>query len=135
MRDSHLNALARLNEIGAAINKLSTGDSPGEAVDTLRLIVESAVEVVSGSSAVIYTYDEQKGGFDSDSRVSAEGLTAPAPNDAPRPNGFGMMAVRERRRVLSYEEPALLIHPSVGRFVSLFARRPPLDHPRTPYVG
>jgi len=122
MPDSHLNALARLNEIGAAINKLSagaapdtgatpTGATPGEAVDTLRLIVESAVEVVSGSSAVIYTYDEQNGGFDSASRVSAEGLTMPAPNDAPRSNGFGMMAVRERRRVLSYEEPALLIHP------------------------
>ncbi|GAB4580863.1 MAG: hypothetical protein Fur0022_36070 [Anaerolineales bacterium] len=111
MSDSPLNALARLNEIGAAINNLSTRDVPRAALDTLRLIVQSAVEVVPGSSAVIFTYDAKKGTFDPHSRVSAEGTTAPAANDAPRPNGFGFLAVRERRRVLSYEEPTLSIHP------------------------
>ncbi|MCI0551612.1 MAG: GAF domain-containing protein, partial [Anaerolineae bacterium] len=111
MTDSHLNALVRLNEIGAAINRLGTGDSASAASDTLRLIVESAVEVVSGSSAVIYTYDEQKRAFDPKSRVSAEGLTTPAPQDAPRANGFGALAVAQKRRVLSYEEKALSIHP------------------------
>jgi signal transduction histidine kinase len=109
MSDSPLNALARLNEIGAAINQLGTGDATG-ALDTLRLIVLSAVEVVSGSSAVIFTYDERKGLFDPASRVSAEGLTAPTPLDFPRPDGYGALAVRARRRVLSYEEH-LPIHP------------------------
>ncbi len=111
MSDSPLNALARLNQIGAAINQLGTGNTPGAALDTLRLIVQSAVEVVPGSSAVIFTYNERKGAFDPQSRVSAEGFTTPAVSDTPRPNGFGARAVRERRRVLSYEEPAVPIHP------------------------
>lgn len=103
MSDSPLNALARLNEIGAAVNQLSTGDAPGTA-NILNLIVQSAVEVIPGSSAVIFTYDEQKASFDPASRVSAEGLTPPTPTDLPRPDGFGALAIRERRRVLSYEE-------------------------------
>lgn len=109
MSDSPLNALARLNEIGAAINQLSTEANPN-AGEILCLIVQSAVEVIPGSSAVIFTYNGQKATFDPDSRVSAEGLTPPTPNDLPRPDGFGTLAVCERRRVLSYEEN-LPIHP------------------------
>lgn len=112
MPDSPLNALARLNEIGAAINQLGAGDAPAAAIDTLRLIVQSAVEVLPGSSAVIFTYDERTGAFDPHSRVAAEGVGAPSVNDAPRPDGFGALAVRARRRVLSYEEAALTIHPA-----------------------
>lgn len=111
MSNSPLNPLARLNEIGAAINKLGTGDAPGAPLDLLRLILESAVEAIPGSSAVIFTYDERKGGFDPHSRVAAEGVSTPAVNATPRPDGFGALAVRERRRVLSDEAPGLSIHP------------------------
>lgn len=106
-----LDALGRLNQIGAAVNQLGSDDfvSVGE---TLSLIVESAVEVVSGSSAVIYTYDEARGNFDPDSRVSSERTSGPLLDDYPRSNGIGARAVAERRRVLSYEEADLQIHPA-----------------------
>jgi GAF domain-containing protein len=106
-----LAVLANLNRIGAAINRIS----PRESVtveDTLRLIAESAIEVVPGSSAVIYTYDHTERAFDPASRVSAGEWAAPVPNDVPRPDGMGMRSIRYRRRVLSYEEPGLEIHPA-----------------------
>ena len=58
-----LAALASLNQIGATINR----SDPARRVDvatTLRLIAESAVKVVPGASAVIYTYDEAGQAFD-----------------------------------------------------------------------
>ena len=51
-----LDALASLNEISSAVNRISPRDI-GSVEATLRLIVESAIEVVPGTSAVIYTYD------------------------------------------------------------------------------
>jgi GAF domain-containing protein len=78
---------------------------------TLRLIVESAIQVLPGASAVIYTYDQGRGAFDSISRVSAGEHTVPVPGDEPRPQGMGMRAITQRRRVISYEEPDLDIHP------------------------
>ncbi len=105
-----LSTLARLNQIGAAINRLGAGDL-SNVRETLCLIVESACEVVSGSSAVIYTYDEASGSFDPGSRVSAERDGALQP-DYPRLDGFGARAVAERRRVLSSEELDLNIHPA-----------------------
>ena len=111
--DPYLNALKKLRTIGAAINSVgSVGLANVEVASTLKLIVESAVEVVPGSSAVIYTYDESSGRFDHTSRVSAEGLTNPTEDDLPRSNGIGSLTVSERRRVLSYEEPELQIHPA-----------------------
>jgi GAF domain-containing protein len=114
-----LDALASLNQIGAAINQLgpraNLGGSAGAAdgvKTTLRLIVESAIKVVPGSSAVIYTYDQGKRVFDLASRVSAgEGEDATV-DDTPRPDGIGARAVRQRRPVLSYEEGDLDIHPA-----------------------
>jgi hypothetical protein len=70
-----LEALASLNQIGTTINRIGPGDVSGNAgisvEATLNLIVESAIRVVPGASAVIYTYDEIQGGFDPTSRVSA----------------------------------------------------------------
>ncbi|MCX7680793.1 MAG: GAF domain-containing protein, partial [Anaerolineae bacterium] len=106
-----LAVLANLNRIGAAINRIS----PRESVtveETLRLIAESAIEVVPGSSAVIYTYDHLERAFDPTSRVSAGEWGAPVPDDVPRPDGMGSRAIRQRRRVLSYEETGLEIHPA-----------------------
>ena len=76
------------------------------------MIAMSATEVIAGSSAVIYTYNESEASFDHTSRVSAEGLTDPVESDLPRPNGIGALTVAERRRVLSYDEPNLEIHPA-----------------------
>lgn len=105
-----LNALASLNEIGSAINDIEPGDSASiEAA--LPLIVQSAIKVVPGTSAVIYTYDHTHRAFAPSSRVSAGEQTPPVPGDEPRPNGMGNRAINQRRRILSYEEEGLDIHP------------------------
>ncbi len=108
-----LEVLNRLNQIGAAINRIGPRDSSVQ--ETLHLIVESATRVVPGASAVIYTYDPEAGVFDLTSRVSAGEPADALPEDAPRPGGIGVRAIREHRRVLSYEEPDLDIHPAKVR--------------------
>ena len=105
-----LDALASLNQISATVNRIAPGDRVG-VEETLRLIVESAIKVVPGASAVIYTYDPTCNAFDPASRVSAGERTAPVPGDEPRPHGMGMRAIEQRRRVISYEEDDLTIHP------------------------
>ncbi|HEY53950.1 MAG TPA: GAF domain-containing protein [Caldilineae bacterium] len=124
-------ALARLNEIGAAINSISAGDEISIAA-TLRLIVESATEVVPGAAAMLYAYDAQRRGFDTGSRVWSGALGAPVPGDEPRPHGLGNLAIRQGRRVLSYEEPTFSINEAkaragaqtVGCFPLVVARQP-----------
>ena len=59
-----LEALASLNQISGTINRIGSDDVISSA-DSLQLIVESAIRVVPGSSAVIYTYDETHGIFES----------------------------------------------------------------------
>jgi signal transduction histidine kinase len=105
-----LDALASLNEISAAVNRISPRDV-GSVEATLRLIVESAIEVVPGTSAVIYTYDRAQRAFDLSSRLSAGEPGDYTPNDEPRADGLGMRAIAQRRRVLSYEEDDIDIHP------------------------
>jgi GAF domain-containing protein/nitrogen-specific signal transduction histidine kinase len=111
-----LDVLASLNQISDAINHIGPGDTSNSGV-SLQLIVESAIRVVPGSSAVIYTYDQSTGEFEVESRVSAlaEGhvlSTNPVySDDAPRPNGIGMRTIQRRHRTLSYEEHDLDIHP------------------------
>src|SRR5512140_2214868 len=109
-----LEALASLNQISEAINQIGPGDTGSNDV-SLQLVVESAIRVVPGSSAVIYTYDQTAARFESDSRVSAE-AEGHAPSsaerpDTPRPGGMGMRTIQSRRRTFSYEEPDLNIHP------------------------
>ncbi|MBN1935973.1 MAG: GAF domain-containing protein [Anaerolineae bacterium] len=121
-----LDALASLNQIGATINRIGPRAdvlSPlGRAHLTdavvqqaLRLIVDSAIKVVPGASAVIYTYDRDRQAFDLDSRVSAGELVDAISGDEPRLDGSGMRAIRQRRRVLSYEEADLNVHPARAR--------------------
>ena len=113
-----LDALARLNDIGAGINALTGGDASGVEA-TLRLIVESAIKVVPGASAVLYTFDARRDAFDPVSRVSAGEWLGATPeerarieDDEPRASGLGMRAVGRLGPVLSYEEPSLDIHPA-----------------------
>src|SRR6266540_4689012 len=82
-----LEALAHLNRIGSAINQLDTGDF-ASIQTVLRMIVDSATEVVPGSSAVLYTYIKNKNVFDHQSRVSAGEESIPGLDDAPRPDGL-----------------------------------------------
>ena len=105
-----LAALASLNRIGDTVNRIGPGDR-ASVVETLRLIVESAIQVVPGASAVIYAYDPARDAFDAASRVSAGEDAPPDPLDLPRPTGMGRRAIALRRRVLSYQEPDLGIHP------------------------
>lgn len=104
-----LAALASLNQIGATVNRLGSGDQVS-VEQTLRLIAESAIQVVPGASAVIYTYDPATQTLDGASRVSAGELSAPRPGDQPRRHGMGTRALRDRRPVLSYAEHDLEIH-------------------------
>jgi len=108
--------LASLNQISVSINSIVPGNM-GSGDKSLQLIVESAIRVVPGSSAVIYTYDENREAFENESRVSAEpkGRTRfnadSHPSDQPRINGIGKRAITRRRSVISYEEPDLEVHP------------------------
>lgn len=105
-----LEALANLNQIGAVINRIGPTDR-ASMEDTLRLIAGSAIKVVPGSSAVIYSYGQTGWTFDLDSRVATGEPDDYVPHDEPRPNGIGARAIDLRRRVLSYEEEDLEIHP------------------------
>jgi GAF domain-containing protein len=110
--NSHLHKiLSRLNQIGSAINLGASGGLEN-LQDTLRLIVDSATEVVPDSSAIIYTYDTKRGAFNLDSRVSSELNYDPDTDDTPRPNGIGAYAIATKKRVLSYEQEELNIHPA-----------------------
>ncbi len=111
-----LEVLASLNQISDAINHIGPGDASNSGV-SLQLIVESAIRVVPGSSAVIHTYDQATGKFEAGSRVSAQAeghalSTNPVySDDAPRPNGIGSRTIQRKRRTFSYEELDLDIHP------------------------
>ena len=108
-----LEVLASLNQISDAINHIGPGDANNSGV-SLQLIVESAIRVVPGSSAVIYTYDQAKAEFEAESRVSAQAeghalSTNPVySDDAPRTGGIGVRTIQRRRRTLSYEEPPMI---------------------------
>jgi GAF domain-containing protein/nitrogen-specific signal transduction histidine kinase len=111
-----LEALRILNQISNAINHIGSDDASQQEF-SLQLIVNSAIRVVPGSSAVIYTYDQSSGTFERESRVSAEPeervhLSAvDHPDDVPRPTGIGMRTLQRRQRSLSYEEPDVDVHP------------------------
>ncbi|MCX7707492.1 MAG: GAF domain-containing sensor histidine kinase [Anaerolineae bacterium] len=104
-------ALERLRDIGARINRLGH-DDPDVLDTTLRLIVEGAAALLPDACAVLYTYDPSRGAIDPVSRVAAGPNVAALTGDHPRESGLGMTALRERRRVLSYEKPTLTIHPA-----------------------
>jgi len=112
-------ALLTLNEIGAAINQLTPRGHAGVG-EALRLIAESAIKVVPGSAAVIYTYDPSEQLFEASSRVSAGEPGTEMTYDLPRPDGIGMRAIRQRRRVLSYEEPDVELSPAATKAVACF---------------
>ena len=107
-----LEALSSLDQISAAINRIGSGDTASVA-ETLRLIVESATQVIAGTSAVIYAYDHAQRAFEPASRVAAGEWTVPITGDGPRPDGLGVRAISQRRRVLSYEEHDMEIHPVI----------------------
>ncbi|MBN1219348.1 MAG: GAF domain-containing protein [Anaerolineae bacterium] len=113
-----IRTLAVINEIGASINQLGMGN---DLSVTLRLIVENAVRVVAAgterevqasASAVIWVYDQARQSFDLDLRVSAGEPAGASTDDVPRQDGLGMRAIRQRRRILSYQETDLSIHPA-----------------------
>ncbi len=95
-----LDVLARLNEIGAAINRISAREI-GSVPAILRLIAESAIQVLPGAAAVIYTYDAEQRTFHLASRVSAGEPPEYVPRDEPRPDGIGMRAIAASSRTRS----------------------------------
>jgi signal transduction histidine kinase len=126
-----LEALASLNEIGATVNQIGL-DGTVSVETTLNLVVQSAIRVVPGASTVIYTYDVTRECFILSSRVTAGGKDQPDSGDEPRADGLGIRAIIQRRRVLSYEEKDIQIHPVrakaganvTGCFPLIVANRP-----------
>ena len=114
MESRLLNALASLNRIGSTINRMGSGGTADEQA-ALQLIVESAIQVVPGASALIYTYDRFVGSFVPESRVYAGRLAAGVPGEKPRQDGMGSRAIQQRRLILSYEEQDLSIDPNKVR--------------------
>jgi signal transduction histidine kinase len=108
--DLILQTLTNLNQIGATINRIGSGGTASVEA-TLSRIVESAIQVISDASVVIYAYDQALAEFESTSRVSAGIEDWRVCDDVPRPKGLGRRAIVQRRRVLSYEEADLTIHP------------------------
>lgn len=106
-----LEALHHLNQISFSVSQLENGECASFQV-LLHRIVTYAVEVISESHAVIYSYDEDQGIFDKNSRVSTEQISTPDLDDFPRTGGFGELAVKRRARVLSYEETIIDIKPA-----------------------
>jgi signal transduction histidine kinase len=106
-----LEALASLNHIGATINRL-TPQGAVSVEKTLQLIVQSAIKVVPGAAAIIYTYNASERAFDPASRFSAGEPLGARRGDVPRADGIGMRAINQQRRVISYEEPDLEAHPT-----------------------
>lgn len=103
--------LASLNQIGATMNHIGSNGS-NSVEETLNMIVESAIRVVPSAAAVIYTYSKHSNKFDPESRISAGKWDKATPAvDPPRPDGLGMRAITQRRRVLSYDEPEIVMHP------------------------
>jgi signal transduction histidine kinase/putative methionine-R-sulfoxide reductase with GAF domain len=114
MDPQFLDLLANLNEIGAAINRIGSGEGVNSR-SALQLIVESATRVVSGASAFLYTYNSITERFEVESLAEAGPRLAGNSPEGPRPAGLGMRAIRQQRRVFSYEEPDLAIHPLLAR--------------------
>jgi signal transduction histidine kinase/putative methionine-R-sulfoxide reductase with GAF domain len=109
--DILLDVVASLNRIGATINQASLADrSNAQAI--LKLIAESAIKVVSGASAIIYPYDPERKVLELERRVAAVPAGATPLGGDPRSNGMGMRAIQQQRRMLSYDEPDLEIHPA-----------------------
>ncbi|MBN2471968.1 MAG: GAF domain-containing protein, partial [Anaerolineae bacterium] len=108
--DRLLEALHSLNHIGATINRIGP-DVSTSVNDTLRLIVEGASKVVPGTSAVIYTYDQDTDRFDPDSCVFVGAPDDIMRLDEPRPNGLGRKAIAARHPILSYEQHDIALHP------------------------
>lgn len=105
-----LGVLENLNRIGRAINQIGAEAGENEHV-VLQQIVESAIKVVPGSAAVIFTYDAAKKSFDPQSRVSAGEFVQGLAGERPRQKGFGFRAIEQKRPILSYEEADLEIDP------------------------
>jgi signal transduction histidine kinase/putative methionine-R-sulfoxide reductase with GAF domain len=109
--------LSRLNQIGAAINRLTprgyVSVDVASVADVLTLIIKSASDLIPGSMAAVYSYD-----------AAAQALTLAAKSDSVshsstgdpalrvsesmlHPDDLGMRAIRRRQLVLSYDEPDL----------------------------
>lgn len=111
-----LEVLASLNQISASINHIGPDDADNIGA-SLQLVAESAIRVVPGSSAVIYTFDQAGGRFEIESRVAAQPQGVPSAmsnqpsHDTPREDGIGMRTIQRRRTTLLYEEADLDVHP------------------------
>jgi len=81
--------------------------------ETLPLIVESATKVVAGTSAVIYTYNQERAAFDPRPRLCGQTHDSASPAMSRDRMAWGPGPSPQRRRVLSYQEDDLDVHPVI----------------------
>ena len=83
--------------------------------ECLRRIGEEALRLLAleeAATAILFSYSPEQRGLDPSSRIAVgeiEGWTAP---DWPRPDGMAARALARGRRILSWEEPDMPIHPA-----------------------
>lgn len=104
-----LDLLSRLNQVGTLINRVDPGNELSD-FERLSVMARSAASLFPGATVMIYTFEEE-GNFQSAIRVQANTQQSTLPLDLPRPDGMGARAINLNRRVLSYEEIDLDIHP------------------------
>jgi GAF domain-containing protein len=115
-----LDVLARANRVGAAINRFGLQQGPShdgqETERTTHLIVESLVQVIPAAlAASIRSYDQVRGTIADQPLAAVSGWSATAGGDRifRQDENLGRRALKQRRRVLSYEEQDLAFHPSL----------------------
>jgi signal transduction histidine kinase/putative methionine-R-sulfoxide reductase with GAF domain len=132
-RDSPLafDLLTRLNQIGEMIKEADPRDAKSVSA-LLQLIADSAAGMLPGSAVIIYSFEGKGDGrtsvgspnidttpvgttlVPSSLRVLSNASSLNLSRDKPRPDGMGVRALNQNRRVLSYEEADLPIHPEMA---------------------
>ncbi|MCB0172342.1 MAG: GAF domain-containing protein [Anaerolineae bacterium] len=115
--DLLIKTITLLNDIGTRLNHL---DGKNDLRMVLALIAEGAVrtaarrvgETTGAAWAVIWLYDEAGQTFEPQTRIAVGEPDVSAEDDYPRPHGFGLSAIRQRHRCISYEMTDLTIRPT-----------------------
>ncbi len=102
--------LAGLHENARLIETLEAGDTGGLNA-ALRRVVDSAVACLPGSAAAVFACGPD-GTLELASRITAGTWAAAFQTTAPRANGLGQIALRERRPVIAFENPECILHPA-----------------------
>lgn len=106
-----LEILARLNQIGAAIQRQDSQD-PDQLAESLQEIARAAAEMLGDSAVTICSYDAAQARLEpAASALSPQRRRTPAGEASPVASSceqeLGLLAIQRQQRILSYEEPGV----------------------------